>query len=418
MVRALAVVAALASCSPYGGGAFTCAMDSQCGAGGKCENSFCAFSDDKCPSGLRYGDLSGPNSNVCVGQEPTPDASMGSDADASMTGSDSGTSNVCYGTGPGKVCFAQAPTGTQLLNTAIDTDGAVCATNVVGNNPGCVIAGDSIVITGAVAVTGSKPLVLVAATTISMSTATLDASSHRAGGGQIGAGADPNTCDAGTAPGVHGGGAGGSFGGTGGAGGNDNVGMHGGTAGAAMATLTALHGGCPGQAGNAAGGTAGGAGHGGGAVYLVAGTSITITSGSINASGQPGTGGATQGAGGGGGGAGGLVAFDAPTVTNNGSVFANGGGGAEGAGANSTGNTGADPTAVAAPGGAGATTAGGDGGAGAFAATANGTAGAQAGTSAGNVSGGGGGGGGGAGLIKIYQATMIGGSGTESPPPG
>lgn len=409
------MVAVLASCSPYGGGAFTCAMDSQCGAGGQCVNSFCAFSDGNCASGLRYGDLSGPNSNACVGAD-MPDANTGGGSDSAM-GSDSGSSDVCYGAGPGKVCFAQAPTGTQTLDTLIDTDGQMCATNVVGNNPGCVIAADSLAINGAVAVTGSKPLVLVAATTITMTAGSLDASSHRAAGGQIGAGADPATCDAGTAPGAHGGGAGGSFGGTGGTGGNDNVGMHAGTPGAAQTTLTTLRGGCPGQAGNAGAGTAGAAGHGGGALYLIAGTSITISAGTINASGQPGTGGSTQGAGAGGGGAGGLIAFDAPAITNNGSVFANGGGGGEGAGTNSTGNTGADPTAIAAPGGAGATLAGGDGGAGAFAATANGKPGLQAGTSAGNVSGGGGGGGGSVGLIKIYQAASIGGSGTVSPPP-
>jgi hypothetical protein len=410
MIRALALAATLVACSPYGGGAFNCAMDSQCGAGGHCVNSFCAFTDENCASKLRYGDLSGPNSNVCVGAE-TPDGGTTMGSDASMTGSDSGTSgNACYGMGPGKVCFAQAPTGTQNLSAAINTDGAMCATNVIGTSPGCVIAGDSIAITGTVTVTGSKALVLVAATTLTINGA-LDASSRRGGGGQIGAGADPAGCDPGTAPGAHGGGAGGSFGGTGGNGGNDPAGMHAGIAGAAQATLTALRGGCPGQTG-AVGGTAGAPGHGGGAVYLIAGTSITIASGTINASGEPGTGGSTMGAGGGGAGAGGLVAFDAPAVTNNASVFANGGGGGEGAGTNSTGQTPADPTATAAPGGAGATTSGGDGGPGAFGANGNGTAGLPA-----TNSGGGGGGGGGAGLIKLYQATSIGGSGTTSPPP-
>jgi hypothetical protein len=413
MLRALVVAAALVGCSPYGGGAFTCTQDSQCSGGGQCVNSFCAFSDGQCPSGLRYGELSGPNSNVCVGQE-MPDAGTPMDSDAgsdSGMGSDAGMgSNACYGAGPGKVCFAQPPTGTQTINAAINTDGAMCATTVIGTAPGCVIAADSITISGTVTVTGSKALVLVAATTLTV-TGSLDASSRRGGGGQLGASADPAGCDPGTAPGAHGGGAGGSFGGTGGAGGNDGGGMHGGVAGAAQATLTALRGGCPGQTG-AVGGTAGAPGHGGGAVYLIAGTSIVIASGTINASGEPGTGGSTMGAGGGGAGAGGLVAFDAPSVTNNASVFANGGGGGEGAGTNSTGNTPADPTAGAAPGGAGATTSGGDGGPGAFGATANGTAGLPA-----TTMGGGGGGGGGAGLIKLYQAQTIGGSGTTSPPP-
>ena len=411
MLRALAVAFALASCSPYGGGAFSCTQDTQCGAGGTCSAGFCAFTDENCPSRLRYGDSSGPNSGMCVGQQGMGDAPpAGSDA---MTGSDSGSQMACYGAGPGKVCFAQAPTGTQMLNAAIDTDTAACATNVIGTSPGCVLAGDTVMVTGTVAVTGSKPLVLVAATTLTIA-GTLDASSHRAGGGQIGAGADPATCNAGTVPGTRGGGAGGSFGTQGGNGGNNNGGNGAGIAGAAQATLTTLRGGCPGQTGNTGGGTAGTAGHGGGAVYLIAGATLLVTSGSINASGQPGGGAMPSSAGGGGGGAGGLIVFDAPSVTNNASVFANGGGGGEGASGNTNGNTGADPTANSAPGGTGGSGPGGDGGKGAFAANAatNGANGTGNGTG-----GGGGGGGGGAGLIKLYQATTIGGNGTVSPPP-
>jgi hypothetical protein len=409
VVRGALLVAALAGCSPYGGGAFTCAMDTQCGAGGRCIASLCAFADTGCDSGFRYGGLAGGQSNQCTAWD---DIDAGPDSPPiDGPGIDAPPGDVCYGTGPGKVCFAQPPTGSQTISIVVDTDGAMCSTVVDGTPPGCVIAADSIQITGPVAVTGSKPLVLVAVTTLDVQGA-LDASSHRTPAAQIGAGADFAGCDAGTPPGTHGGGAGGSFGGAGGNGGNDNNGMHAGTAGAAMTTLTALRGGCPGQPGNAGNGTGGTAGHGGGAVYLIAGTQITIE-GSINASGQPGTGGAMGGAGGGGGGAGGLVALDAPIVTNTGAIFANGGGGAEGAGQNSTGNTPADPTAATAPGGAGGTTAGGDGGAGAAGATAA-APGNQAGSSGGGLSGGGGGGGGGAGLIKLYQATSVG--GTVSPP--
>jgi hypothetical protein len=411
LVKGALLVAALSSCSPYGGGAFTCAMDTQCGAGGRCMAGLCAFADEHCASGFRYGELAGGQSNQCTAGA-TPDGGI-DDAPPLDDGPaiDAPPGHVCYGTGPGMVCFAQPPTGTQTIATAIDTDGAMCSTAVDGTPPGCVIAADSIQITGTVAVTGSKPLVLVAVTTLDVQGA-LDASSHRTPAAQVGAAADFAGCDAGTAPGTHGGGAGGSFGGAGGNGGNDNNGMHAGTAGAAMTTLTALRGGCPGQPGNAGNGTGGTAGHGGGALYLIAGTAITIE-GSVNASGQTGTGGATGGAGGGGGGAGGLVALDAPVVTNTGEIFANGGGGAEGAGQNSTGNTATDPTAATAPGGAGATNAGGNGGAGAAGATAA-APGDQAGTSAGAVSGGGGGGGGGAGLIELYQATSLG--GTVSPP--
>ena len=409
MLRALAVAFALASCSPYGGGSFSCTQDMQCGAGGTCANNYCAFTDENCPSHLRYGDSSGPSSGMCVGQQPTVDAMR---MDGNGGGSDSGSQMVCYGMGPGKVCFAQAPTGAQTLNAAINTDGAACATNVLGTSPGCVIAGDSIMVSGTVNVTGSKPLVLVAATTLTVA-GTLDASSRRGGGGQIGAAADPATCDPGTVPGTRGGGAGGSFGTVGGNGGKNNGGNGAGVAGAAQATLTTLRGGCPGQAGNTGGGTAGTPGHGGGAVYLIAGATILVTSGSINASGEPGGGAMPSSAGGGGGGAGGLIAFDAPSVTNNANVFANGGGGGEGASGATAGNTAADPTVNTTPGGAGGTGQGGDGGAGALNATAavtglNGT---------GNgTGGGGGGGGGGAGLIKIYQATSIGGGGKVSPP--
>lgn len=410
--RGIVLVVGVAGCSPYGGGAFTCSMDTQCGAGAKCMNSLCAFPDGMCSSGFRYGDLAGASSNTCVAG---PDIDGGIDSPMTIDSRpiDSPPGQSCYGQGPGKACFAQPPTGTQTLTAAIDTDGAMCSAAVLGTSPGCVIAADSLTVGGTVTVTGSKPLVLVAVTTLDV-TGTLDASSHRAPAIQIGASADFAGCDAGTAPGMNGGGAGGSFGTIGGNGGNDDAAMHAGTAGAAQPTLTSLRGGCPGQPGSAGGGTAGAAGHGGGVLYLIAGTSITITAGTINASGETGTGGALQGAGGGGAGAGGLIAFDSPSVTNAGVIFANGGGGGEGAGTNSTGRTATDPTATTTTGGAGGTNAGGDGGAGAVNATAatNGSNGAPTGA----ATGGGGGGGGGAGLIKLYQAATIGGAGTVSPP--
>ena len=409
----IVLVVGLAGCSPYGGGAFTCSMDTQCGAGAKCIDSLCAFPDGMCSSGYRYGELAGASSNQCVGAT-TSDGGIDSPMPIDARPVDSPPGESCYGQGPGKVCFAQPPTGTQTLSTAINTDGGQCSTAVVGTSPGCVIAADTLNVTGTVTVTGSKPLVLVAVTTLDV-TGTLDASSHRTGGEQIGADADPATCDAGTAPGIHGGGAGGSFGSIGGNGGGDNNAMHAGTAGAAQTTLATLRGGCPGQAGNAGAGTAGTAGHGGGAVYLIAGTSITIGA-AINASGETGTGGMAGGAGGGGAGAGGLIALDAPMVTNTGTIFANGGGGGEGAGGVSIGNTPADPTATTTTGGTGGTNAGGDGGAGAVNSTPA-APGLDGGPLPGGNSAGGGGGGGGAGLIKLYQAATIGGAGTVSPPP-
>lgn len=49
-------------------GAFQCSDDAQCGAGGQCEMSvhFCSFIDTACPSGRRYGKLSGPEATHCV----------------------------------------------------------------------------------------------------------------------------------------------------------------------------------------------------------------------------------------------------------------------------------------------------------------------------------------------------------------
>jgi hypothetical protein len=400
----LVFVVGVTGCSPFGGGAFACSMDTQCGAGARCVNSYCAVPDDRCSAGYRYADLAGSLSNQCL-VDVTGEAGV----DAAEL--------ACYGTGPGRVCFAQAPTGTQMVSAAISTDGSMCSTAVVGASPGCVIAADMITVSGMVAVTGTRPLVLVAASSLSLDmSSTLDASSHRKGGEQIGAAADPAACASGTAAGASGGGAGGSYATVGGAGGNDMAGANGGAAGAVLTPSTTVSGGCPGEPGNPATGTAGVAGHGGGALYLIAGTSISI-SGTLNASGETGTGGAgnnLNGGGGGGGGAGGLIALDAPSVSNAGTIFANGGGGGEGGGnAFQTGATPGDPTPSIANGGAGVSNVGGDGGAGAHGTTqaAAGAAGISFGTN-----GGGGGGGGGGGWIKLYQAATIDGTGVISPP--
>ena len=75
-LTACALLAAIAGCSPFGGGgAFTCETDAECAGGpgpGRCEqvNGFCSFADGACASGQRYGTSSGSLSNVCVGDEP------------------------------------------------------------------------------------------------------------------------------------------------------------------------------------------------------------------------------------------------------------------------------------------------------------------------------------------------------------
>jgi hypothetical protein len=403
-----AVLALGASCSPFGNGnTFACTDDSQCGAGGTCSAGYCAFADSSCASGERYGASAGPNSNQCVGATTTsPDApTMMSGPDAFVYEDAPTPGMVCYGTGLATACFATAPSTPVTLNAAIATDGGQCATNVIGNPPLCVIAGSTVTVTGTVVATGTKPLVLVAVTTVDVQ-GTLSAASTRAGTEVIGASADFAQCNAGTPPtaGTGAGGAGGSFGGSGGDGGNGTNNAGAGTHGASQAPA-AMRGGCPGQDGD---GNGGAPGHGGGAIALVADTSITVE-GSVDASGEAGAGGDHPSGGGGGAGAGGLIVLDAPTVTATGSIFTNGGGGGEASGVTGNdGDAGNDPTVT----GAAATnggTSGGQGGAGGVGATA-----AASGQSVNNHAGGGAGGG--VGVIKLYRATSIGG-GTVSPPP-
>lgn len=62
---------------------FRCSNNDTC-SGGVCEsNGYCSFADTECPSGRRYGELSGENANQCVGSTTSLDAgtdSTGTDA--------------------------------------------------------------------------------------------------------------------------------------------------------------------------------------------------------------------------------------------------------------------------------------------------------------------------------------------------
>jgi len=409
-VCALAI-RALVACSPFGGASqFSCTADSECQGAqdGRCEpNGACSFADEACGiGGRRYGELSGSLAGTCVGDEPPMEAGVDTGVDVTLP--EAGDS--CYGDPAGLVrpCFGPAdiPSGTVTLNGAIDTDGAMCSATVK-NTTACVIAGDSIVVNNGstVQITGGRPLVLLAVTTIQIN-GTVDAASHR---GTITPGAAGNFggCDAGTAAtnaaGAGGGGAGGSFGAAGGDGGGPGATK--GVAGAAQPGNT-LRGGCKGGDGKEGGGAAatrGIGGNGGGVVYLIADGSITVgATGTINASGAGGTNGVISLAGGGGGGSGGLIGFDSPTVTNGGAIFANGGSGAEGSGINGPGATGNDPTGIgAATPNAPISGNGGDGANGGAAPTNTGGVGA--------TSTDGGGGGGGVGVIRKFRAATIGG---------
>ncbi len=276
------------------------------------------------------------------------DAPVGPPADASF----------CYGPSTFLMCFDAPPTGSLSL-MSIDAGKAVtCAPSLpaswtaAGQPDVCLLAYNDITIASNVRVKGTRPLVLLAATTINVS-ATLDASSQGASIGGPGASSPPcstaiNGYDTTIAQSPGGGGAGGTLAGAGAVGGGDPGGT--GVPCAASVEHTPLRGG-------ANGGVGGDqpdytlnpkAGLGGGAVYLAAGTSITIgASGLINASGGGGNGG-TNFTGGGGGGAGGMIALYAPTIDAIGTLMTNGGGGGGGRG------NGSDPsTAAPTAGGAG-----------------------------------------------------------------
>ena len=297
------------------------------------------------------------------------------------------------------VQLAEIPTAQLTLPSGLNTDTASeCLPTPQtwldqGQRDACLIVADSITV-ATTQVRGSRPLVL-AANTLTITTL-LDTSSHLGPPASTGPGAAPSECSAFLiAPAPHmdgaGGGAGASFmtaGGNGGAGDIQN--QRGGTAPAKdAAEPSILRAGCTGQDGaigvSGMPGIGGPGGPGGGAVYLVAGATITI-GGVIDASGAAGSaiGGAS---GGGGGGSGGSIVVYAPTIVATGAtLMANGGGGA----ADQTNNgSEPDPTQPTVPAaGGGATTGGGGAG---FAGTTQ----AAAGLGGGAGKGGGGGGGGG-----------------------
>lgn len=85
---------AVAGCSPFGGGSFACADNTECSnnaSAGFCESTgFCSFADSDCTSGRRYGDLAGNGlAGVCVGEEPNDfDAAPMADADPNAPDAD------------------------------------------------------------------------------------------------------------------------------------------------------------------------------------------------------------------------------------------------------------------------------------------------------------------------------------------
>jgi hypothetical protein len=222
-----------------------------------------------------------------------------------------------------QICPATTPSGTLTLSGTLDTATAsACKAYSVapGQQPldACVITAQSIVVTGTLTVTGSRPLVIIGASTIRVSAGSVIDISSRHSPSRSGAGANPPQCAAsasGSCGTDCGGGGGGSFGGAGGDGGDGANTGGGGNAASATTTVDVLRGGCGGA--NGGGIAGGGAGPGGGAIALLAGTAIMLD-GAIDASGAGGNGAAGLAAGGGGG--------------HDGSSGDGGGGGGDGAG--------------------------------------------------------------------------------------
>lgn len=387
---------------------------------------------DNCPAGQRCETTA--NGSYCGAVPDRPDGSM-NDSDGSDVRPD--TAPGCFGGGLfSAICPMPLPTAQvnitadRTINTAM-TGNNNCDQIIPqpgGGAPLCLVLGTSITISPGVKLIGigDNPLVLLATGSFTIN-GTIDVSSHVAAGVLLGAGAQTQTScgsvgtgqNGGGVDGAGGGGAGGSFSTMGGTGGNGRNGGSGGTPGSTQA-VTDLRGGCPGGKGGAGsgGGGAGNPGNGGGAVYVIAGGSLTI-SGTIDASGSGGGGGGgavNAGSGGGGGGSGGMIVLDAPSITLSGSVYANGagGGGGNGSQVGNVGAVGVEPSS--------ATTqaSGGTGGAGGGGAGGKGYARDMPATNGVNGSSqycAGGGGGGGAGSVRVFGVPPSSLGGAISPPP-
>lgn len=309
---------------------------------------------------------------------------------------------TCFGTDPYSVCLTSLPTTPLMLQ---DVDTTVGCDEVLPI--GCVVKGTDVTISSHITVRGTRPLVIFASGTITITAmGVLDVS-----GSTTVAGAGANlACGTDAAAAISkggngGGGGGGSFGARGGDGGAGGGGAMGGLASSAIVPVT-LEGGCDGNPGaNGGPDTAGTRGFAGGGVYLLAEQHLSIL-GAIDASGGGGGGGDAPKGGAGGGGSGGMIVLGAPMIgVSMATVVLADGAGGGGGGGNGNGNAndghgGVSSGSFGPPlGGKGGGNAG-DGGNG-----ANGTNAAQAGESSGD---GGGAGGGGAGVIHVIGGSLAG----------
>jgi len=301
----------------------------------------------------------------------------------------------CVGTAPIRPCFATPPSGPIDSLTGFDTGDDCPLVMTLDGREACVIAADTISITNDALFTGSRPVVIVGVTSISVkSTGVLDVASSTNLALRRGAGSDPVDCVA-PAPVVTAGdgGGGGAFAPGGGGDGGASSGSAGGRPGG-VADPVGFRGGCSGADGK----TGNPGGIGGGAIYVI--TDRLILDGLILATATGGAGGPPDG-GGAGGGSGGYVGIDAATIElgTTARIVATGGGGG-GGGCAAPGQSGSDSDGnlhIVATGGAGDDVAGAGGVGGAVRGVA-----AQAGGSSATC--GGGGGGGGVGAIQVFRS--------------
>ncbi len=347
--------ALLCSCSPFGGGAFTCETSDQCtlaGAPGMCQSTgMCSYADSSCaPSGQRYGGQAGGLSGTCVGGDASPDGSGPPPVDIAHDTIPATNDAACMIQGLDFCATGMEPGGpldystATTINTSTAANGGspLCRDYAQddGGPQACLIVVSSLAISSGTKVTftGDRPLVIAVSGTITIS-GTLDVSSH---GGTHGPGASSNMgCNTGAMkatdnPAGASGGAGGTFANYGGDSGTGDTGdqQHKSPqskAGSIIDKPTFVRGGCKGLDGGNGGLGGGGAGTGGGGVWLYANDIEIPTGGAINAGGAGGSGGPKE-SGGGGAGSGGYIRLIASTATIAGTLAANGGGGGQGGG--------------------------------------------------------------------------------------
>jgi hypothetical protein len=359
------------------------------GCGKELNPEFCAAhaNDERCTAAPDARPIDAGSTFPVEHLTPATEAMLTSDVDISVD-----TTGTVIDTSAGTI--TPGWTGAVILANVAQEDGPSVMVVQVGS---FTVAASA----DTIDVNGSRPLIIVAARTITVDgRINVSADGSAPGPGGFAAGLGPGSGLAGQAANAtgNGGGGGGAFGYAGGRGGNPA----GGEAGAAYGAASRLEGGSGGGLPSVPmTGCVVTAGAGGGALQLTALGSITIA-GNINAGGSGGQGGEycnTNGSGGGGGGAGGMIFLEAPMLLGSGNLGALGGGGGEAA--NSFGAAGIDGTdaGTTTPGTGGVSTnSGGDGGSGAT----DGTVGAQGmDASSGDGNGGGGAGGGG----RIYYRT-------------